>query len=445
MSLIRKISQFFTNIDDEQIDVTTQTPLPVSDGIVCANDIWVSQSVMNNFSGDVTDLFDNLHTVNTDNTSNNPKEMLIHFENPIISNLIAIGAFVGASGQFSNLEIQAARSDGVFTTIVDESADSTIKQTEDYPLPVTVGYNAIKLRFHTTNTITISNLVIPTTKAVVARMQGVDQDNMVRNIRATEVGNLMTSDFLVEVSRGNIPGYSLDRKFGSIGSIQTSTPADVWSYGITSGAETYTFSTTADIDRVSSDNSGDTGISITVVGLDSNWLEVTQTVALDGTDAQTPVALTTPLIRVNRAFNANGTDLLGNVYVFVNGATTGGVPNTVTDVRAFILIGEGQTLQTIYTVPDGKTAYFMGLESSLTKAGGATIVSGTFRGRTREFGKVFRTKDEFELISHGGSNRSYNQPIPLPFIERTDFVANVSVTAHGTGATWAFTVLLIDN
>jgi hypothetical protein len=442
MSLIRKISQFFTNIDDEIIDVTTQTPLPVSDGIVCANDIWVSESAMNNFSGLPTDLFDNLHSVITDNTSNNPKEMLIHFENPIISNLIAIGAFVGASGQFSNLEIQAARSDGVFTTIVDESADSTIKQTEDYPLPVTVGFNAIKLRFHTTNTITISNLVIPTTKAVVARVQGVDQDNMVRNIRATEVGNLMTSDFLVEVSRGNILGYSLDRKFGSIGSIAASTPADVWAYGITSGAETYTFSTTADIDSMSSSSISDTE-AITVIGLDANYEEVIQTKNLTG---QATVLFDTPMIRVNRAYNSNGNDLIGNVYIYTNGTpTAGGVPGTVANVRAYIPIGEGQTLQAIYTVPAGKTAYFMGLETSLTKAGGATAVGGNFRGRTRLFNKVFRTQDDFDLISSGNSNRVYNLPIPLPFEEKTDFVATVGVTNTGAGASWAFTVLLIDN
>lgn len=179
--------------DGVTIDVSNQTPLPVSDGFVCSNDIWRSVSNMYNFSGVVTDLFDDLHSVITDNTANNPKEILIHLNTAVITNVIAIGAFNGAGGQFSNLEIQVARSDGVFTTIVDESGDSTIKQTEDYPIPVTFGFNAMKLRFHTANIITISNVVIPTTKSVVARLQATKPDNTVTDINATQGGNLKIS------------------------------------------------------------------------------------------------------------------------------------------------------------------------------------------------------------------------------------------------------------
>jgi hypothetical protein len=280
---------------------------------------------------------------------------------------------------------------------------------------------------------------------VKAVLSGEDQDNVFRNIRASEIGAVWTTDFLLEASRGNLPGYSIERKFGSIAAIQSSTPTDVWAYGITPGAESYTFSTTADTDRMSSSNAGDAGLEVTIVGLDMDGVEVSQTVALDGTDATTPVALPTPLWRTNRAFNSNGTDFIGNIYIFVNGATTGGVPNVVTTVRAYIPIGEGQTLQAIYTVPVGKTGYIQGLETSLTKAGGSTAVGGNFRGRTREFGKVFRTQDDFDLISTGSSNKTYNFPVPLPFPERTDFVSTVNVTNNGAGASWAFSIILIDD
>lgn len=192
MTIIRQ-QQFEKELDSTREDVTTQSPLPVSDGIVCKNDVWVGESQTNNFSGSVTDLFDNLHSVLTDSTSNNPKELLIHFESPVITSLIAIGAFAGASGQFSNLEIQGARSDGIFITLADESADPTIKQTEDYQLPLTVGFNAIKLLFHTTNTITISNLVIVKSRAVVSRLQAAQPAGTVADINATAGGNLKIS------------------------------------------------------------------------------------------------------------------------------------------------------------------------------------------------------------------------------------------------------------
>jgi hypothetical protein len=186
---------FFTqNPDGISQEVTTQNPFPVSDGIVCSNDLWVSQSNMFDFDGVVTDLFDNLHTVITDSTANNPKEIVIHFATTIIANIIGIGAFNGNGGKFSNTEIQTATSDGVFTTVVDMSTDATIRQTATYQLPVNIGFNAIKLRFHTTNEIVISNLIIPKLKGTVSRIQGVDPSGNVIAVQATTDGSLKVSN-----------------------------------------------------------------------------------------------------------------------------------------------------------------------------------------------------------------------------------------------------------
>lgn len=258
-----------------------------------------------------------------------------------------------------------------------------------------------------------------------------------------DTGGLSVKLFLLEVAKGNVPGHRIERKFGSIDAVQAATPADVWEYGTTVGAELYTFSPdgVADIDTMSSSNAGDTE-DITIDGLDSTGTRVIQTKAANG---QNQVSLDTALWRVNRAYNSNGTDLLGNFYIYVNGAAPGGVPSTVTDVRGFISIGEGQTLQSIYTVPLGETAYFVGLETSLTKGTGATAVSANLRGRTREFGKVFRTQDEFNLLSSGTSRDSNPLPAPLPFQARTDFCPIVDVSANGVGVSWAYTMILVED
>jgi len=258
------------------------------------------------------------------------------------------------------------------------------------------------------------------------------------------IQNMRLSDaFILDVAAGNIAGMSFDRKFGSIDSIQAATPADVWEYGTTSGAELYTFSAdgVADIDTMSGSNAGDT-VPMTIEGLADDGTLVTQTKNLTG---QTKVTLDTPLWRVNRAFNSDGSPLAGDVYIYVDGAITAGVPDVATDVRAFVSTGNEQTLQTIYTVPAGKTAYFMGLESSLTKGTGSTQVSANLKGKTRAFGKQFRTQDEFNLLSHGSSTKNINFPIPIPFPEKTDFCPNVDVSSNGLGVSWAFTVLLVDN
>jgi hypothetical protein len=252
---------------------------------------------------------------------------------------------------------------------------------------------------------------------------------------------VLSEDWILEVSRGNIPGATIERKFGSIDAIQASTPANVWEYGVTAGAETYTFSTTADIDTISSSSASDT-VEMTIIGLDSSYNEVTQNATLNG---QNKVTLGTALIRVNRMYNNNGTDLVGNVYCYVDGTITLGVPNTVADVRAYVSAGEGQTLQMIYTTPNGKKTYILGIETSITKGSGATAVTANFRGRTRESGKVFRTQDEFNLMSNGTSNRVYNLETPLCFPGKTDFYPIVDVSANDLGASWAITIVTIDD
>jgi hypothetical protein len=277
---------------------------------------------------------------------------------------------------------------------------------------------------------------------------GEDKDGNFKNIRSTPDGSLFTTDFLLEVAKGNIPGHTFDRKFGENPIIQAADPADLWEYGKTAGAELYTFSAdgVADITGFSSDNASDTGIDITITGLDINGVEVIQTIATNGSDGRTTVPLATPLWRLNRAYNDSGTPLAGNIYIYTSAAVvTLGVPAPVTTVRGYISILEGQTLQGIYTVPAGKTGYIMGRIVSLSKGGGATAVGARFTGSTRIFGKTKRTQETFNVISSGTSSNNAIFPIALPFPEKTDFIPNADVTANNIGVSISYSILLVDN
>jgi len=270
-----------------------------------------------------------------------------------------------------------------------------------------------------------------------------DQNWIYQNIRSTEVGNLMTADFLIEVARGNIPWYSSIRKFWFNPIIISNTPADIYEWGQTIWAKRYTFSANnvADIDRLSSDDVWDTNISITIEWLDIDWIEVIQTISTDWTDWRTPIALTTPLWRINRVFNSNGTDLLGNVYVFVNWAVTLWVPNDVTSVRWYISIWSWQTLQWIYTVPAWKTWYFYWVKTSIIKKQAAFA---TFTAQVREFGKVARVQDTFGLTTTGSSRSNDVFEIPIRYPEKTDFIPLADVDST-IGFSISYFVLLIDN
>jgi len=254
-------------------------------------------------------------------------------------------------------------------------------------------------------------------------------------LKLTPDNKMAVSDSALDVSRGNILGQTFVEKFGENSDIDTATaPEDIWSYG-----GIYTFSTTADIDSISSSSGSDT-TEITVQGLDENWALATQVVTLSG---QTRVALTTPLIRCFRAWNSNSTDLVGTVYIYVNGSITGGVPDTASDVRAIISIGAGQTEMCIYTVPAGKTGYFYGGYVSMSRVGNNSAV---FTSRVRTFGGVFRVASRIACIGAGKSSWDYRYPFPLPLPEKTDILLRCDeVDANGSGVSGGFTILLIDN
>ena len=150
-------------------EVGTQSPIPVSGDAVYMSDIWLDESDQGDFDGSITDLFNNLHTVITDVTANNPKELLIHFNRTVVSNAIGLGA---ASGDFSHGEIEIGNSGGVFTTVIDESTDNTDYTSRTFNLQGTVAFNAIRLIFHTADPVTLSNCVILISRGVVARVHG---------------------------------------------------------------------------------------------------------------------------------------------------------------------------------------------------------------------------------------------------------------------------------
>jgi hypothetical protein len=90
--------------------------------------------------------------------------------------------------------------------------------------------------------------------------------------------------------------------------------------------------------------SGTGGWTVTIEGLDVNYVEISETLSLNGT---TPVAGSLSFFRVNRAFvitAGSGEVNAGNLSVSISGAVQGYVEAT-----------EGQSHQVLYTVPANHT------------------------------------------------------------------------------------------
>lgn len=262
------------------------------------------------------------------------------------------------------------------------------------------------------------------------------------NISASLSNNLKVADAEnnLAISRGLVVNHSAVHKFGRGANIDTVDGfVDLWDGSEYDNAlKTMTYSTTADIDRLSSSSASDT-VPIRVFGLDANWVEVEQLVTLTG---QTPVALTTPLIRAFRMINEGTSNLVGNVFCFVNAATTAGVPNTITNTRAMIINGNNQTLMTHYSVPAGKTAYLISWYAALSSR---KLSINSLEMKARPFGKVFQLKHTSTLLSAGTSNVQHAFVIPQAFPEKTDFVMRADSDINDSAVSAGFDLILIDN
>lgn len=251
-------------------------------------------------------------------------------------------------------------------------------------------------------------------------------------------------NFYDRVALGLIPGISTINKFGETEEVDTATtPQDIWSgapltYSVNGGK--YIYSTTNPIDSISSDSATDAN-EVCIIGLDfTTWEEVTQTVTLNG---QNRVALTTPLIRVYRAFNCNGVLFLGNIYIYENTALSGGIPVDLTKLRMRVNATQQQSQMAIYTVPSGKVALLIQGYLAISKSGAS---NGAIVGyQIREFGGVFRNLGNIFISTTGSNHWKYKFGVPVMIPEKTDVKFSCfSVTANDTGIIAGFDIILFD-
>jgi len=268
------------------------------------------------------------------------------------------------------------------------------------------------------------------------------------NIEADSGGRLLTTGAQdgLAIAAGDVSGTTFVHKFGNAPDFDTAdNEVTIWG-GAEDGTAwenmVYDYSSSADIDSISSSSGADTQ-EITIIGLDTNWDIVEQTATLNG---QTRAALGTSLIRVFRAYNSNSTDLAGHVVVYPNTALTAGIPTDKSKIRVVIDPDNQQTLMAIYSIPDGKTGYLRDWYGSI--AGANKSSNYIIRLKVREFGKVFRTKHISALSDDGTSSYKHTFVEPEVFAAKTDIELTVQMTAAGgsvASVSGGFDIVLIDD
>jgi len=237
----------------------------------------------------------------------------------------------------------------------------------------------------------------------------------------------------LKVLAGQVKDCSIINKFGENPDVDTGSIEDIWAYG-----GTYTLFTTAVKLGFSSgsavDTSAGTGArTIRIYGLDADYNQITEDVILNG---QTKVETTLLYLRHFRAkvlTAGSGMTNAGIIYGYDTSDTvTAGVPQTATKVQSTISIGEGQTLQCIYTVPLGYDGYLFGYIAALGKLTGATNRESNIYLKLREYGSVFQTKRVFGLHSTGGSIGPGNEISGLYLPPKSDIKMSADSTENNS-------------
>ena len=234
------------------------------------------------------------------------------------------------------------------------------------------------------------------------------------------------SQFEIAVALGLVPGHRIFTKFcdnPAIGAVEE----DIWDAGgvldYLSAAETMSIVST-DVDDTAA---GAGAQKVVIIGLDNNFVEIGEEIALNGT---TPVVTTLSYRRVIRMFiEANSGKAQGIITATASTATT---------IQAQMINGNNQTLMSHFTVPAGHTMI-------LTHVNGATGTGKElkFKGRIRDATAANPTDRIFRSTILVES--SFSLPDIGALTEKMDFRVSGIAAAAATEATFIYRALLIEN
>jgi hypothetical protein len=148
--------------------------------------------------------------------------------------------------------------------------------------------------------------------------------------------------FELQVARGQVDGHTPIEIFGYSTAVGSTASGPLWE-GLTLSGGNYVYPSSAAQLVLVSDSATDASTrSVVIDGLDANFAQQYETIALNGTSN---VTTTKSFLRINAMYMLNSTNT-GNI--------TASISSTV---YAKINAGIGQTQMSIYTVPAGYTFY----------------------------------------------------------------------------------------
>lgn len=234
-------------------------------------------------------------------------------------------------------------------------------------------------------------------------------------------GHYLFRNNYFSIAQGQIGGYSLVHVTGYNPDIDLATDETVWSAG---GLYPWSLWNSARVVTVVSTSTSDTG-SVVVSGLDANYNPVVEDINFNGTTSGTG---SVQFKRVNSAvYKDSGANNVGTITLTANSTTVGVIEANI-----------GQTLNGIYTVPAGHTAYMLAGDFSVHKAKDAQI-----RFFVRPFGESFRVAHIGEAYQN---TYRYDFVVPVKLTEKTDVdIQATLVETNNTPVATNLSMILVEN
>lgn len=231
-------------------------------------------------------------------------------------------------------------------------------------------------------------------------------------------------NIFLNISRGLVKGTSYVHKFGAVPALSVNTTGSIWDINDT----LYPWSAwdtagTITVDRAST---SDANKQVTVVGLDANFDPLSETITLTNATGN---ASTNSFSRIFRAFVSDGVSNVGLISIKRNGTTVAAINAT-----------KGQTLMSVYTIPDHHTGYLM--KGTCTAQASA---DGTGEMYVRYYGQSsFRVGHSFE-VSGAGGQYLYDFTTPIVIPAKSDIDVRITSRANNGRYTAAFDLILIKD
>ena len=248
--------------------------------------------------------------------------------------------------------------------------------------------------------------------------------------RVARAEPLPVDDPFLDIAKGNTDDFI--QKFGCNLDLDSGIAEDIWDAG-----GLWVPPTTARLHDVVSTDINDDGApagtgarTLEIFGLDSGFLEINETIVLNGTTIVPTVNAYTMIFRmIVRTAGSGGS----------NAGIITATAQTDATVTAQVTIGKNQTLMAIYQVPANRTAYAVGMQGSVI---GSINGGVTFELLVTPDGETLQTKFVFSANSQGSSDVQHFFVIPLVFTAKSIIRVRGTSDTNNLSASGSFDLVL---